>query len=361
MLQLFPREFEGTLWVWQIGGPPLRHVGIKKQAAMIPPILKLDKPAWQALSRRAPARAGDLAFQRFCTPRLSERRTANHDTLVARARKHLAPARFRQIKTCEGLVSTYVFEPERGIGKTVLLVHGWTSEASFMTAMGEALRRSGFRIVLFDMPAHGTSPGSQVNLIACARALIDVVDKLGPIDYAVAHSMGGLAVLLAAGGGRPYRRACPLDGYVLISTPNDFRDVTRDFADRIGLSAAARRQYERHLERVANRDLRELSSARYLKRIGRPALIIHSDDDDEIPMSDAIAIAEACPKVELKALSGLGHRKILFASDVTRSIVRYLRSLAQPCDANAAQPALKVPRPQTIEAARNDQRSSANL
>ncbi|MEO1282609.1 MAG: alpha/beta fold hydrolase, partial [Pseudomonadota bacterium] len=212
--------------------------------------------------------------------------------------------------------------------KTVVLIHGWTSEASFMSAIAESLRRAGFRVVLFDLPAHGLSPGAHTNIISCARALIDVIDDVGPVHYAVSHSMGGLAALLAAGGDRPYKRACVLDGYVFISTPNDFRDVTREFANGIGLNDAARRHYERHLERVAHQDLNKLSSANYLNFIDRPALMIHSRDDDEILVRNAEQVASACPKVDFRPVDGLGHRRILYASDVTREATKFLSRLS---------------------------------
>lgn len=323
---------------------------------MIPPFLKSSKQSWRALSRKAPARAGDLAYQRFSTPLLSERRTDDHAVLVERARRHLRNAEHRMLKTCEGWVRTYTFEPLvrasascacpldddhslnhgtdkpgqfRGAEpKTVILIHGWTSEASFMSAIAESLRRAGFRVVLFDMPAHGLSPGTHTNIIVCTRVLIDVIDALGPVDYAVSHSMGGLAALLAAGGDKPYKRACILDGYVFISTPNDFRDVTREFADGLGLTPAARRHYERHLERVAHQDLSKLSSANYLNMIDRPALMIHSRDDDEIRVTNAEQVVAACPKAEFKPVDGVGHRRILYASDVTREATKFLSRLS---------------------------------
>ena len=45
-------------------------------------------------NRLPPARAGDLAFIRFCTPKLSERRSADHETLTGRARFHLRNAQW---------------------------------------------------------------------------------------------------------------------------------------------------------------------------------------------------------------------------------------------------------------------------
>lgn len=301
---------------------------------MIPPILKTDGAFWQHLSETAPARAGDLAYLRFCTPRLSERRTTNHEALVSRARYHLRHAEHRMVDTVEGPVRVYIFEPttspedrDYDDPKTVVLAHGWTSEASFMSAIAEALRRGGFRVVLFDCPAHGLSPGTRTSLIACARALIDVIEACGPVHYCLAHSLGCLAAQLVARGGKPFRKKFRLDGYVFISPPNDFRVITDEFCDILKLSPTAKRHYERHLERVTHRPLSTLNTASFLNRIKRPALLIHSQDDHEVRVSNSLQVAAACDYATLKVFDGLGHRRILYASSVMRESVRFIKML----------------------------------
>src|SRR5689334_562284 len=101
-----------------------------------------------------PEAMGDIAFQRFCVPRFSRYRSAGHDELVARARFHLRNAAAMRLNLAAGDLQAYVFEPEApSNGASILLVHGWTAEASFMTVFAEHLRKRGFRVVLFDMPA----------------------------------------------------------------------------------------------------------------------------------------------------------------------------------------------------------------
>jgi len=290
---------------------------------------------WHQLSLKSPALAGDLAYRRFCTPVLSKFRSSNHSELVARARRHLQTANRRWLDTSEGRVAVYEFLPDDAARrspdkmKTVLLAHGWTSEASFMTALAEPLRRAGFRVVLFDQPAHGMSPGSETSLIACARAFIEVAEAYAPVHYCVAHSMGCLTAQLAGAGGAPFRKAIPMNGYVFISAPNDFRDVTRKFCRELGLTPAAERYYERHLERVSHRTLDEVSSEVVLPTIARPTLLLHGERDTEIPVSDAHGILAACPDyARLKTFSGLGHRRILYATPIMRETLNFLRGLS---------------------------------
>ena len=273
------------------------------------------------VSSQAPALAGDIAFRTFCTPSQSEQRPANYRVLAERARFHLRRARETAVDTGEGRIAAYVFEPERPFGVSALVVHGWSGEASFMAAMAEPVRRAGFRVVLFDLPAHGRSEGRTTNLAACARATLDVAEALGPFQVAIGHSIGCLASLYAGEGGPPLRAAYPFDNYVLISCPNRLADVTATFGRGLGLDARAQRAYERRIERVGHRLVGEFSAAGLLKKTGRRATLLHSRDDEAVPFADAEAIRDAVPGTALRAYDGLGHRKILYAPPVMRDVM----------------------------------------
>lgn len=278
------------------------------------------------LDRLAPARAADLAYKRFLKPRLSSRRSPDHAVLADRARFHLRHAEWVRVPTTEGVVQAYVFEPDEKTSArgSVLVAHGWTSEASFMAVIAEQLRRAGFRVVAFDQPAHGRTARAEASLIDCARALVQVAEALGPVRFVVSHSMGGLAALLAGEGGPPMPRAYPFERYVLIASPNHFRVITDEFADEMGLGPEARRAYERHLERIAHRPLASFAAADFLAATERPALIIHARDDREVAFAHAEEIAACSPLAELLAVDGVGHRNILFAPPVIRAVVSYL-------------------------------------
>ncbi|HEX2841650.1 alpha/beta hydrolase [Hyphomicrobium sp.] len=274
-----------------------------------------------------PALAGDVAYRQFLRPKLSSRRSADHTILAERARFHLRNADWVRVPTTRGDVQCYVFEPDGGDTRgSVLIAHGWTSEASFMAVFAEQLRRAGFRVVMFDQPGHGKSEQERASLIDCAHALQQVVDAIGPVRFAVTHSMGGLAALLAGEGRRPLGPSVPFERYVLVSSPNRFAAITQEFADELALGEAAQRAYERHLERIAHRPVADFTAGNLLETIGCPALVIHSRDDTEVGFESAEEIAAQCPKAQLMAVDGLGHRNILFAPPVIRGAISYLTS-----------------------------------
>ncbi len=278
-----------------------------------------------ALDRLPAAAAGDLALRRFCMPKLSERRSADHDKLVLRSRPLLKSAERIDVATRHGRVPAYIFMPEQQpVRGSVLIAHGWTSEASFMLLFAEQLRRAGLRTVAFDQPGHGLCRTERASLIDCTRSLVDVAQALGPFDYVVAHSMGCLASLLAGEGqttiGEPY----PFERYVLISSPNRFSDITREFGEMHGLSAGGQRHFERRLERLAHRSLATFRADHILAGLGKPALLIHARDDYEVPAARSEEIAAACPKAEFVQLDSFGHRMILSAPPAVRAAVGFL-------------------------------------
>ena len=129
--------------------------------------------------------AGVRAFEQFCTPELSARRTDDHAELVKRARYHLRQSEEIRIPTSVGEVQAYIFQPEKTPIANVLVIHGWTAESAFMSTFGDFLKRRGYRAILMDLPAHGKSEGGMVSLFDCAISVLEVAEKLGPIQFAL--------------------------------------------------------------------------------------------------------------------------------------------------------------------------------
>jgi pimeloyl-ACP methyl ester carboxylesterase len=281
-------------------------------------------------TRCFPSLSGAGAYDRFCTPHLSAHRSPDHHALTERARFHLREAQMTRVPTSQGEVQTYVFEPGGTIQASVLMVHGWTGEASFMSAFAEHFRRRGFRSVLYDFPAHGLSTGKRTSLIACAHTVREIAEAFGPIHFVVAHSLGGMAALLAGSGGPPMPRPYPFQAYALIAMPNRFADVTSRFGADLGLSPAAQRSYEQRLERLAQRRIVDFTGVNLLREAGRPALLLHARDDAEVPFRNSEEIVAAYREATLHPVDDLGHRKILYAPPVVRAAAAFLTSHLPP-------------------------------
>ena len=267
--------------------------------------------------------AGEAAYKHFCTPHLSSYRSADHGLLVNRARGHLGKAEEYRVATCAGPIHAYVMQPEETPKASVLLVHGWTAEASFMSAIADFLCRRNYRVVMLDLPAHGKNEGEHANLIECGHVVREVAEALGPIRFAVAHSMGGLPTVVAGGGVVPMPYGYPFEAYALIAYPNLFSEITRKYGKEHGLSPAVRRNMEIRLEQLAQRHIDDFTGSKLLNEAGKPALLIHSKDDPDVEYHNAVEIDAACPLAQLETHEGLGHRAILYAPPVVRQIQKY--------------------------------------
>lgn len=93
---------------------------------------------------------------------------------------------------------------ENGTGeRTALLIHGAMSDHGTWHAVEAHLTGIGYRVVGVDLRGHGRSPRGDYSVQALGRDLVDTL-PVGA-DLAIGHSMGGLALSLAADRLRPAR------------------------------------------------------------------------------------------------------------------------------------------------------------
>lgn len=194
-----------------------------------------------------------------------------------------------------------------------------------MAALAEPVRRAGFDVLLMDMPAHGLSALRATNLVDCARALLAAGQTFGPIDGIIGHSFGGMVALLAMEGGPPLTGRLAVPRIVLVSCPNRIAEITARFARHWHLGARGLQAFERRLQRVGERAIADFTAVKMLDASGASALVIHARDDASVPFRAAEEIAAGAIRAHLKVFDGLGHSNILFAPQVARATVGFLK------------------------------------
>lgn len=292
--------------------------------------LRVIRPLVRIGSFIAPRTAGRAAFKLFCTPPRPPGPQSRTGKAIIAARARLAPAIRQAVSYPCGTVSTYLFEPEPrlqdgdGPLPTVILLHGWNSEAAFMTAFIQPLLAQGFRVVAFDMPAHGASTGAELNIPLGVAALASVARVFAPVHAIVAHSFGGaiaLAGLARSVPGQPRVRAGRL---ALVAAPSSVTTITRNFGATIGLGRRGQAALERRIHSVAGNPVEAFEGREQLEAIGLPTLVIHDRQDRELDFHHAEALAAAGPFVTLQETNGLGHRRVLQAKQVVESVTRFV-------------------------------------
>lgn len=292
--------------------------------------LSVIRPLVRIGSFVAPRTAGRAAFKLFCTPpRLPGPQSRTGKAIIA-ARARLAPAIRQAVSYPCGTVSTYLFEPEPrlqdgdGPAPTVILLHGWNSEAAFMTAFVAPLLAQGFRVVAFDMPAHGASTGAELNIPLGVAALAAVARVFAPLHAVVTHSFGGAIALAALAGSVPGQPSVEARRLALIAAPSSIAMITRNFGATIGLGRRGQAALEKRIHSVAGNPIEVFEGREQLAAISLPTLVIHDRQDRELDFHHAEALAAAGPFVTLEETGGLGHRRILQAKQVVESVTRFV-------------------------------------
>jgi pimeloyl-ACP methyl ester carboxylesterase len=205
-----------------------------------------------------------------------------------------------------------------GIGPTVLLVHGFEGNRAQFAAIIDALLAHGLSAVALDVPAHGDSAGDELTAVKFMAAIERTLDRLGPVHGVVGHSMGGAMSLFALAQLGVRARI------VLVSAPSSLKRQLHRFASAVGLSrrgtAAFIAAVEAHVGRpAADFDVRQIAG-----KVDLPLLLIHDQNDRQVPVAEAARAAHVLPEAELMITRGLGHNRLLADPTVVRAIAEFV-------------------------------------
>lgn len=276
---------------------------------------------FENLSSASPATAGKAALLLFTHPLRPSVQTKAEQRLVRKAQAKLDEATRADLRVGGYRIASYRFAaPVPAPKGRVLMVHGWTSAARFMTAPIDDLLERGFEVIAFDMPAHGRSSGKRAELMDCVLAMLAVADRYGPIDQVIAHSFGGPVTSLAIAS--ELSEGLTADTrLIFIASPNRLADVTEQFSRAIGLGQKAQRWFEERLVEPFGVALEDMDANILLNDCPNPLTILHSRDDREVAFDAAEKFAQMGERVELRPLEGLGHRRILHAQPSMQALL----------------------------------------
>lgn len=259
-----------------------------------------------ATERVSPGAAAWLAEQVFVRPRSYPR--------PDREKALLASAERVQIAHAGAALAAWSW----GDGATVLLVHGWEGRGAQLGAFVTPLVEAGCRVVAFDAPAHGDSPGRSATIVTLAEAIESVIGQLGPVAAVIAHSLGAAATTIALDRGARVERA------VYLAPVFDVAAAVARFSDYVGLSPETRALFRQRLLARTGRAPEDLGGAALVGSRGQPLLVLHDAADPEVPHSDGASLASAWPGARLSSTESLGHRRILRDAHVVTAAVAFV-------------------------------------
>jgi pimeloyl-ACP methyl ester carboxylesterase len=210
-----------------------------------------------------------------------------------------------------------------GAGPTVLFAHGWSGYAAQFDAWIEPLVAAGYRVVLFDAPAHGGSGGRQTNIMDMAGAIQLVAGLHGQLHAIVAHSFGAPATLFAL------RHGLKVERLVLMAAPLSLTKFSLFVAHVLGLPLSVRGRMQRNMERKLQFRWDEADTDKVLADLVQErrldVLLVHDKRDREVPFACAERIAAVVPTAHLFATEGNGHTRLLRNPAVIAEAAGFLR------------------------------------
>ncbi|MEQ8584818.1 MAG: alpha/beta hydrolase [Thalassobaculaceae bacterium] len=275
----------------------------------------------------------ETLFERWCTP----------EPLAARpGDTALGDQATRDVLTVSGVepgtvdrVRTYLWEPATPSpdGACVILVHGWGSRATHFAAVIRALTGAGVRCAAFDAPGHGESEGTTATLprIAAAfRLLCLELSAAGSAPTAaVGYSFGGLAAGLACVPDVIDGRPAELPALALVATPVHLASATRRWLEMAGEPQARSADLMAALRRRGY-DGDRFDLLKMADRLPPRLLLLHDRGDEEVPVSDAEALAARRPDATLELTDRFGHARMLLARPVVRAVTDFVLQATAP-------------------------------
>jgi pimeloyl-ACP methyl ester carboxylesterase len=192
----------------------------------------------------------------------------------------------------------------RWLGKkdTVLLAHGWESNAARWKSLILNLKQHGYNVIALDAPAHGYS-GSKIFNALLYSEFIHVTAKHFKPKIMIGHSVGGMATVICQ---NKYQLES-IQKMILIGAPSEFSSVLKRYTDMMGYNQRIIDQVNALVIERFGAEPKAFSTAKFLENINSKGLIIHDEEDSIIPYNDALLIKNSFKDSILITTKGLGH------------------------------------------------------
>lgn len=211
-----------------------------------------------------------------------------------------------------------------GRGPVVLGVHGWAGAGIQFGAWVNPLVEAGYRVVLFDAPAHGRAQGESTDLFEMAEVTARVAASVGGVHGVLAHSVGCLAVARAIADGLAPKYLA------MLAPPVSLSAVMEKLGQQLGLSPEVLGVHLQLMEERFGKSVWEqLDLGRLSPSLTQRGLIVIDDDDTSISPDESERVYHNWNNADLLRTHGLGHHRLLWSPLVVETV---LRDLGRPVD-----------------------------
>jgi pimeloyl-ACP methyl ester carboxylesterase len=201
--------------------------------------------------------------------------------------------------------------------KKVLLVHGWSGRGTQLYKIADELVKVGFTTISFDAPGHGKSPGNNSIMVDFIASILEISKHYGPFEAAIGHSLGGMSILNAIKQGLVVKKA------TVIGSGDIVQDIINDFITKLQLNPKFANLLRVHFEKKYGGEMSDYSAYKAAQVTTIPILVIHDNQDFEVPVKAGIHIHKNLSFGEIMLTDKLGHRKILGDDKVIEKVINF--------------------------------------
>ena len=208
-----------------------------------------------------------------------------------------------------------------GIGtKKILLVHGWSGRGTQLVKFADELIKLGYSTISFDAPAHGKSGSKTTIMPEFIASALEMEKQFGPFEAAIGHSLGGMTLMNAV------KRGLNIKKVVIIGSGDKIKDVLLDFVKSMKFNENVAEKMKIYFENKFGESLETYAASNAAKSVMIPTLVIHDENDYEVPIFCGKNIFRHLPNGEMMVTKKLGHRKILGDKEVIEKTINFIKN-----------------------------------
>jgi predicted alpha/beta hydrolase family esterase len=255
----------------------------------------------------APKTAASKAFQLFCSPRDGKLDTNRLPQILEKATK----------KTIQFQGKNHQAYLWPGNSETILLLHGWESNAARWEKSLNHLQKTGKTIVAIDAPAHGLSQGTLFTVPLYADFIKTVIQTFNP-QHIIAHSIGGSATIFY----QYQHQNIDIKSLVILGAPSDLSILIDNFCKLISLNNRNKKHLINYFSEQFQIPVPEFSGAKFAKKITTSTFLAHDKNDNVVRFSEAQKLKENLTNIKFIETQNLGHS--MHSDELYKEIINFL-------------------------------------
>ncbi|WP_395056484.1 alpha/beta fold hydrolase [Flavobacterium sp.] len=204
--------------------------------------------------------------------------------------------------------------------KKVLLVHGWSGRGTQLVKFADELIKLGYSTISFDAPAHGKSGTKTTLMPEFIASILELEKTYGSFEFAIGHSLGGMALLNSVKQGLKIKKL------VVIGSGDKIEDILVEYVKKLELKPIVASKMSALFEKRFGEPMENYAAHLAAKQVNIPTLVIHDENDYEVPIFCGKNIFKHLPNGEMYVTQRLGHRKILGDTKVINKSLDFIQN-----------------------------------